>query len=452
MSERVVPIAGMTCAACEGTVASAALALPGVESASADRRSGRLTLRGGRLPSDAAVDAALADTPYGVGTRPWLSREHQVWRDVAVSTAVVGALALVAWALGLDARVQELTGGASAGSALVVLGLGVAASVSTCMALVGGLVVSLAASVPSRATGLARMRPHLAFNAGRIVGFAALGALMGLVGGTLVPSGWLLGATVLAAAAVMALVGVRLTGASPRIAAWQLSLPGRWGAWASGASPDGARGGTIRALGLGAATFFLPCGFTQAVQVYALSTGSARDGAIVMALFAVGTTPGLLAAGAAAGAAASSTRPAAVRVLRGVGVVVLAFALVTASGGVARLSPGLASRHVTATERTSNVTDVDGAQHVSTDVVYEGYSPATTVVYVDEPVAWTLTPEYKGCQSAVDAPSLGLSRIMVLFDAQTVEFTPTETGTFPYSCAMGMYTGEFVVIDRPAAS
>ncbi|WP_062517628.1 urease accessory protein UreH domain-containing protein [Demequina gelatinilytica] len=449
MSERIVPIAGMTCAACEGTVAAAALTLPGVESASADRRSGRLTLEGRMLPSDAEVDHALADTPYSVGTRPWLSRDPFVWRDLLVAVAVVGFLAAAAWALGLASRVQDLTAGASAGSAAVVLGLGVAASVSTCMALVGGLVISLAASVPSRATGLARLRPHLVFNAGRVVGFSLLGALIGLVGRSLAPSGLLLAVVVLLAAVVMAVVGVRLTETSPRVAAWQLSLPGRWGGWVSGASSDDAAGGTMRTLGLGAATFFLPCGFTQAVQVYALSTGSAREGALVMGLFAIGTTPGLLAAGAAAGAAASSRRPAAGRVLRGVGVAVVAFALVTASGAITQLAPGLRATAVTATERTPNVTEVDGVQQVTTEVVDDGYSPATTVVYVDEPVAWTLEPVYKGCQSAIDAPSLGLDRIMVLFEAETVEFTPTETGTYRYSCAMGMYSGEFVVIERP---
>ena len=50
-----------------------------------------------------------------------------------------------------------------------------------------------------------------------------------------------------------------------------------------------------RAAVLGVATFFLPCGFTQAVQVYALSTGSPLTAGAIMAVFAIGTAPGLLA-------------------------------------------------------------------------------------------------------------------------------------------------------------
>jgi len=51
------------------------------------------------------------------------------------------------------------------------------------------------------------------------------------------------------------------------------------------------------ALVAGAMTFFLPCGFTQAMQLYAVSTGSITKGALIMMLFALGTAPGLLGVG-----------------------------------------------------------------------------------------------------------------------------------------------------------
>ena len=85
----------------------------------------------------------------------------------------------------------------------------------------------------------------------------------------------------------------------------------------------------MRAAGLGAATFFLPCGFTQVVQLMALSSGSPVTGGAMMALFALGTTPGLFAVGmAAASARASATR----RPLRVIGVIVIAFAVITGAG------------------------------------------------------------------------------------------------------------------------
>lgn len=42
---------------------------------------------------------------------------------------------------------------------------------------------------------------------------------------------------------------------------------------------------------IGAATFFLPCGFTQSMQLYTLTTGSFITGALTMTVFALGTLP-----------------------------------------------------------------------------------------------------------------------------------------------------------------
>ncbi len=42
---------------------------------------------------------------------------------------------------------------------------------------------------------------------------------------------------------------------------------------------------------VGLATFFLPCGFTQSMQIYALSTGSFLKGGLTMLAFALGTLP-----------------------------------------------------------------------------------------------------------------------------------------------------------------
>ena len=47
----------------------------------------------------------------------------------------------------------------------------------------------------------------------------------------------------------------------------------------------------VTPLLVGIATFFLPCGFTQSMQIYALSTGSFWSGALTMFAFALGTFP-----------------------------------------------------------------------------------------------------------------------------------------------------------------
>ncbi len=42
---------------------------------------------------------------------------------------------------------------------------------------------------------------------------------------------------------------------------------------------------------IGVATFFLPCGFTQSMQIASLASGSFFSGAIIMLAFALGTFP-----------------------------------------------------------------------------------------------------------------------------------------------------------------
>lgn len=48
---------------------------------------------------------------------------------------------------------------------------------------------------------------------------------------------------------------------------------------------------TLTPFLIGAATFLLPCGFTQSVQIYTLTTGSFLTGALVMFSFVLGTMP-----------------------------------------------------------------------------------------------------------------------------------------------------------------
>jgi sulfite exporter TauE/SafE len=48
---------------------------------------------------------------------------------------------------------------------------------------------------------------------------------------------------------------------------------------------------TLTPLLVGVATFFLPCGFTQSMQIYTLSTGNFLTGGLTMLWSALGTLP-----------------------------------------------------------------------------------------------------------------------------------------------------------------
>ena len=143
------------------------------------------------------------------------------------------------------------------------------------------------------------LRNHLAYNAGRILTYAALGALAGIAGGTLGLLGRLAGFThtiAVASGALMIIAGITMLGVIPasvrgsnllRIASAFLRRVGRL------ISAAGAGNRFLLGLALG----FLPCGLIYAALLKAMATGSALAGACSMLAFGFGTAGALLALG-----------------------------------------------------------------------------------------------------------------------------------------------------------
>ncbi len=456
-----VPVSGMTCAACERKVAKALGSLPGVEHAAASSHSGRATITAAERPSDEAMNAALAKAGYSIGTDPWVSPDFKVWRTFVLAAIVVGLAIYFAWTLGLSDLPARLTDPNSGGLMLVFV-LGLTAGVSTCMALVGGLVLAVSAShaamiarsgAPEPSFGV-RMRPHLMFNVGRIVGFFVLGALLGLLGGALSLPPDLMGLLLVGVAVVMALLGLRLTGIFPRLAAWNLSLPSGFSRLVGIGDSAEASYSPWRTAIIGAATFFLPCGFTQAVQLYALSTATPLTAGLIMATFAVGTTPGLLALGGLPEIATGKSRET---VLRIVGVVVICFAVVNALGGLRLLGYDVGSSQPSAAvtaaasqqQVSPNVSIANGVQTVTMTQEPRGYVPADTVVYAGLPITWAInaTSPYD-CSAFLRVPDLGVTANLVA-GANSVDLPALKAGTTSFTCVMGMYSGTLVAVEPP---
>jgi sulfite exporter TauE/SafE/copper chaperone CopZ len=455
LQRRAIPVVGMTCDACEKRVGRALLRIPGVESVDVSARRGTAVLRGEQLPPTERIEAAIRSVGYQPGTPAWLTGEASTWITVAVSGLAIVTVVLLASALGLGGLVGDLAT-PSGGGLLLVLVLGLTAGFSTCMAMVGGLVLGFSASHAAARTrdGLAlpsfltRMRPQVAFNVGRIVGFGLLGAALGSLGAVVGMPTRLIGALALAVAVVMFLLGVRLTGISPRMAAWSPRLPaGLAGPLGIDSAPTRPYSHSRTAL-VGAATFFLPCGFTQAVQVYALSTGSPVSAGLIMATFALGTTPGLLAVASVPEIATGRARGT---VLHVVGVAVLAFALLNVTSGLRLL--GITSSNtsaVTAQQVSDNVTVAGGVQTVRMTQSRDGYIPADTVVHAGMPITWSIEATSKwDCSAFLRVPDLGVS-VDLQDGVNTVQLPALPPGVVPFTCVMGMYSGNLIAIDPPA--
>lgn len=159
--------------------------------------------------------------------------------------------------------------------------IGLVASVSSCLAIVGGLVLSLSAKVAEDDMG--NKKPFYLFHIGRLVGFAVLGGMLGLIGKSLGINLIFSSILGLLASLVMIVLGFNLVGVFKKN---KLTLPTGIFSYFRKVEHQ-----TFAPLVLGIGTFFLPCGFTQSMQVSALSSGSFISGMLIMLFFALGTLP-----------------------------------------------------------------------------------------------------------------------------------------------------------------
>ena len=442
----------MTCRSCEARIERHVSKLPAVRRVSASAARGRVVIESVGTLSERAVGAAIGAAGYEIGRSPWLERDRYVWLEVGLSVVLVASLAYIAQVTGLT-EIASGAGDLAKGGLVVALVLGLAAGISTCMALVGGLVMALSASFQASAatSGLAGMRPTLVFLAGRVAGYGLLGGLLGAIGAGITMPTSVTAILMIVVAIVMTLLGTRLTGVSPRIAGWTPTLPMGIGRSLGLGGAEGAVYSDGRALGLGAATFFLPCGFTQAIQVYALSTGSPLFAGALLATFAIGTAPGLLAVAGLPAVVPSESRPT---LLRFIGVAVLGFALLNGTAGLTLAGVPLPSLGIGATAASALPAGVgaDGVQSLSTIQRASGYEPREAAIYANVPTRWTIeSRSNSSCAQFLVVPSLGIS-VRLRPGPNTIELPPMAAGRLNYSCAMGMFSGRITIVNAPPPS
>lgn len=316
--------------------------------------------------------------------------------------------------------------------------LGLFAASSSCIAVSGGVLLSTVGVVRN-------MRTVWFFVIGRIMAYVVFGGLIGYIGSALLLSSSLLGFITIAAAVYMIVMGLDLLNLAPKkLKAVLPKIP---------ASLSANRAGSP--FFLGAATFFLPCGFTQALQLYALTTGSAVTSGLLLGAFALGTAPSLLALGWASSSLKGKAGTFFLQ-LSGVAVVILGFwniqnGLIIAGYPLSFPSIEVSQASETESETASdpNVEIADGEQVIRMTLTARDpyYYPSDSfTLTAGMPVRLEIEGEGTGCRGIFQIPKLNV-REELDEQVNVIAFTPNKAGTYTFSCSMGMFKGSLKVVE-----
>jgi sulfite exporter TauE/SafE/copper chaperone CopZ len=451
MKNMCLAIDGMSCHSCEIRIEKKLKAIPGVQSVNVDSATGMADVKFvGEAPSQTAIAHALKEEGYKLkGAEADVLEKPErtsLW-------SVVGFLALAYLFGKLISRFGLLETSLAFGdnttffSAFMV---GLVAASSSCIAVSGGVMLSTVTAWSASHREAGRMKkfvPVTLFLLGRLISYGALGAVIGTVGASLQLSPLMMGLLTIFAAFYMMVMGLNMLGLAPGFLKRLLpSMPKFLGHKVLEAESSRA---FLAPLLLGAATFFLPCGFTQALQLYALTTGSALRSGMLLFAFALGTAPALIMLGAAASFVKGKT---ANFFYRFAGAAVILIGVWTVQNGWVAAGFTMPQLEWDTTSQLADGADPNVVFDGTTQVIKMklGIEPAYTpsdeyTVKVGIPVRMEIAGVGTGCRNIFQIPRLGV-RAPLNSDVNIVEFTPTKEGDAVFSCSMGMFPGTLHVV------
>lgn len=339
----------------------------------------------------------------------------------------------------------------------------------------------------------AALRPAFLYNLGRVISYTVVGFIVGALGSAINFSNTAQGILKLIAGVFMVIMGINMLGLFPWIRKLNPRMP-KFFARKINSEKSKSKSPLI----VGLLNGLMPCGPLQAMQIYALSTGSPFAGALSMLLFSLGTVPLMFGLGALS-SILSKKFTHKVMTVGAVLVVVLGLSMLSQGGTLSGwLSPDLllpiilglgavgivssipfrklsykmvsmavasilvivafAAWNIGAASGSTGVENgsskiVDGKQLVTSTISSGDYPDIT--VQAGTPVKWVIdAPEgsINGCNNRINIPEYGIRNYSFKTGENVIEFTPDETGKFQYSCWMGMIRGTITVTEAGAAA
>jgi sulfite exporter TauE/SafE/copper chaperone CopZ/plastocyanin domain-containing protein len=466
MQTQTIRIGGMTCINCQNRIERELKSTVGVEEAQVNFNTGTAAVTyNASVIGFNEIKAAVEKLDYTV-----LDEKEKTPVSQVVGTVVI-ILSLYVLLRGLG--ISTLTSAfplAEAGMGYGMLFvIGLLTSVH-CVAMCGGINLSQcipsAAVRPERGSRWKVLFPSILYNAGRVISYTVVGALVGALGQAVTVSGRFQGIVQLLAGVFMVIMGINMLGifqgsAGTMLRRFNLRMPKMFARkideQKAGSSP----------LFIGLLNGFMPCGPLQAMQLYALSTGSPIDGGISMFLFSIGTVPLMFGIGALSSALSKQFTHRVMKI-GAILVTVMGMTMFTYGFGLSGFNVDVVGRAVAALNPFSSSTTraafrygggeagtgafqpvIENGVQMVNSTLSGGRYPAITVQR-GIPVQWTINAPQGSINGCNNRMIIREYKIEHRFQPgeNVIEFTPDRAGRFSYSCWMGMIRSSITVVEE----
>jgi len=315
-----------------------------------------------------------------------------------------------------------------------------------CVSMCGGFVVSY--TTKNALKGHKGFSQHLVYGSAKVISYALVGGIFGLVGGIIALSTELRGLIAILAGVFMLFYALSMFGLG---FFRKFQFNPRFLKKISSSIQSGPQKGVYIApflTGLLSGLFFA-CGPLQAMYVYAAGTGSFFAGAMSLAVFGLGTLPVMLVF---CGLATVVSKKTTDRILKVSAIIVLILGLVMINRGLELMGSPLSFGSIMASLTAGSGSGTkavsgNGIQEITTVVAGGEWDPAVFVLKKGVPVKWTLdVRERTSCNKEILIKDYGMD-IKLNEGINVVEFTPNNTGTVKWTCWMGMISGSFIITE-----
>ena len=270
-------------------------------------------------------------------------------------------------------------------------------------------------------------RPFL-YNLGRILSYTLIGGLVGFLGNVININNNITGVIIILASLMMLLISLNMLGIIDFKTLKLIHIKNK----------------SHNAFLIGILNGFMPCGPLQALEIYALGTGSFIKGAISMFLFGIGTFPLMFIFGASITLFKGKIR---LLVNKIASVLILILSISMLNRGLLSLNIDLSHLFNKYNSYTYS-TLIDDYQTIDIDLTYDNYEDI--IILKNVPVKMIIHVDKKyltGCNNKIIINAFQIEKELKIGD-NIIEFIPTNTGDYTYTCWMNMIKNNIKVIDN----